>query len=244
VTELISHYLEEILMNRSAPERTRIKQLLYTAFFSAMTLVLLGGCMPAALVGGGVAGTVVALDRRTVGTQTEDTTLGFRGESIARSIVGSQGRVSVNSYNRIILMTGEVPDEGMKIRVESEIAKLPNVRKIVNELEIMPVSTLRSRTNDSMLSAKVSASFLEASDVYYSSIKAVTTRGHVYLMGLVTEREGNRAAEVASSIPGVVRVSKVFEHISEHELEQIQAQRAPDPPPPAPHTYQNPNHYQ
>jgi len=126
----------------------------------------------------------------------------------------------------LVLITGEVPNEGMKTRVASEVAQIPNVRNVINQLEIAAPSSLSSRSNDSLITAKVTASFLDAKDLYSNSLKTVTERGTVYLMGRVTEREGNRAAEVASGVPGVQRVVKVFEHISEEELSRMKAQNS------------------
>jgi len=224
-------------MNRDNERMSRMKQFCSTVLLCALAALLLGGCMPATLVSGGVTGVMIAKDRRTVGTQTEDTTIGYKSESVANAIVGPQGRVMANSFNKLVLLTGEVPDEGMKIRVGAEVAQITNVRRVVNELEIMPAASFGTRAGDRMTTTKVSASFLEASDVYSQALKAITVRGNVYLLGMVTEREGIRAAEIASSVSGVQRVIKVFEYISEEELERIQAQSTPDPVAPQPSIY-------
>lgn len=192
----------------------------------AMALTL-SACVPTMLVGGGVAGTVAATDRRTFGTQTEDRTIGFKGEALADAIVGGQGHVSVTSFNRMALVTGEVPNAGMKTRVASEIAQIPNVRNVINMLEVAPPAGFASRSDDSMITAKVAASFVDTQGLYANSLKTVTERGVVYLMGRVTQREGDLAASVASGVPGVKRVVKVFEHISEEELAGMKAQEAP-----------------
>lgn len=218
------HYLEEILMSKKSAAVTRWKRFLGLCLLCGTAPLVLQACMPTVIVGGGVAGTMAASDRRTFGTQTEDRTIGFKGESVADSIVGGQGHVSVTSFNRMVLITGEVPNEGMKTRVASEIKQIPNVRNIINELEIAAPSSLSSRSNDSLITAKVSASFLNQEGLYANSLKTVTERGIVYLMGRVTEREGNLAAEVARGVPGVQRVVKVFEHITEEELNQMKAQ--------------------
>lgn len=192
----------------------------------AMALTL-SACVPTMLVGGGVAGTQAATDRRTFGTQTEDRMIGFKGESLADAIVGEKGHVSVTSFNRMALVTGEVPNEGMKTRVAAEVGQIPNVRNVINELEVAPPSSFASRSDDSMITAKVSASFVDTQGLYANSLKTVTERGVVYLMGRVTQREGDLAASVASGVPGVQRVVKVFEHISEEELAGMKAQEAP-----------------
>ncbi|WAW09086.1 BON domain-containing protein [Oxalobacter vibrioformis] len=211
-------------MSKESTAVTRWKRLLGICLLCSTAALVLQACMPTVIVGGGVAGTMAASDRRTFGTQTEDRTIGFKGESVADSIVGSQGHVSVTSFNRMVLITGEVPNEGMKTRVASEVKQIPNVRNIINELEIAAPSSLSSRSSDSLITAKVAASFLNTDGLYANSLKTVTERGNVYLMGRVTEREGNLAAEVARGVPGVQRVIKVFEHISEEELDQMKAQ--------------------
>ena len=216
-------------MGRLGERRGRMKRLYSAVLVCGLAALLLGGCMPTAIVSGGMTGVMIAKDRRTLGTQAEDKAIGFKSESVASGIVGPRGRVMANSFNRLVLLTGEVPDEGMKIRVGAEVAQVDNVRRVVNELEIMPTATFGTRTSDRMTTTKVSASFMEASDVYSQALKAITVRGNVYLLGMVTEREGIRAAEIASSVSGVQRVVKVFEYITEEELERIQAQSTPDP---------------
>lgn len=211
-------------MSKENTAITRWKRFFGLCLLCGTAALVLEACMPTVIVGGGVAGTMAASDRRTFGTQTEDRTIGFKGESVADSIVGSQGHVNVTSFNRMVLITGEVQNEGMKTRVASEVKQIPNVRSIINELEIAAPSSLSSRSNDSLITAKVTASFLNAERLYANSLKTITERGIVYLMGRVTEREGNLAAEVARSVSGVQRVVKVFEHISEEELEQMKAQ--------------------
>ena len=215
-------------MNRQGRGKGRLAPFFRGCLLCGAMALTLSACVPTMLVGGGVAGTVAATDRRTFGTQTEDRTIGFKGESLADAIVGGQGHVSVTSFNRIALVTGEVPNEGMRTRVASEVGQIPNVRNVVNELEIAPPSSFASRSDDSMITAKVSASFVDTQGLYANSLKTVTERGVVYLMGRVTQREGNLAASVASGVPGVRRVVKVFEHISEEELAGMKAQEAPD----------------
>lgn len=213
-------------MNNQHSPLSYWKRFIATLLMSCSAILLLQACVPTMLVSGGVAGTIAATDRRTFGTQAEDKTIGFKGESIADAIVGDQGHINVTSFNLLVLITGEVPNEGMKARVASEIAQIPNVRNVVNELEIAPPSSLSSRSSDSIITAKVAASFFDTDGLYSNSLKTVTERGIVYLMGRVTENEGNKAAEVASGVPGVQRVIKVFEHISEAELARMKAQQA------------------
>jgi len=174
-------------------------------------------------VGGAVMGTLAATDRRTLGAQTEDKTIIVKAETRIPSLVGDAGHVNVTSFNRKVLITGEVRDDAMKAAVEREVSAIEGVESIVNELAVMGTSSFTSRSNDTLITGKVKASFVDTKDLYASSIKVVTERGVVYLMGRVTSREGNLAASVASGVSGVQKVVKVFEYISDEELRQLTA---------------------
>lgn len=200
--------------------RTRWKRPLMTAVLCGATIMALQGCVEMA-VGSAVVGTLAATDRRTFGAQTEDKAILFKGETRIPRIVGDAGHVNVTSFNRKVLLTGEVRDEGMKAAVEREVAAIEGVQSIVNDLEIGPVSSFSSRSNDSLITGKVKASFVDAKDLYANSIKVVTENGTVYMMGRVTQREGNHAADVARGVSGVRKVVKVFEYISEEDLRQM-----------------------
>ena len=206
---------------------TRLKRPLAMTVLCGAMVTALQGCVEMA-VGSAVVGTLAATDRRTFGAQTEDKAILFKGETRIPRIVGDAGHVNVTSFNRKVLITGEVRDEAMKAAVEREVAAIEGVQSIVNDLEIAPVSSFSSRSNDSLITGKVKASFVDAKDLYANSIKVVTERGNVYLMGRVTQREGQLAAEVARGISGVKKVVKVFEYITEEDLKQMT--RASDDP--------------
>jgi osmotically-inducible protein OsmY len=172
-------------------------------------------------IGTAVVGTLAATDRRTFGAQTEDKTITLKGETRVANLVGNAGHVNVASFNRKVLLTGEVRDEAMKAAVEREVGAIENVASIVNELEVLGNSSFASRSNDTLITGKVKASFVDARDLYANSIKVVTERGVVYLMGRVTQREGHLAGEVARGVSGVQKVVKVFEYISEDDLRQL-----------------------
>ena len=192
-----------------------------------MTIVLCGamaaslqGCIEMA-VGSAVMGTLAATDRRTFGAQTEDKAILVKGEARIPNVVGGAGHVNVTSFNRKVLLTGEVRDEAMKAAVEREVAAIEGVQSIVNELEVAGVSSFTSRSNDTLITGRVKAAFVDNKELYANSIKVVTERGIVYLMGRVTSREGQLAAEVARNVSGVQKVVKVFEYISEEDLKQL-----------------------
>jgi osmotically-inducible protein OsmY len=142
------------------------------------------------------------------------------------SEVAPSGHVNVTSYNRMVLITGEVASETDRRAVEQVIGRIENVRSVVNEVAVMGNTSLTARSNDTVLSGKVKASFVDAQDLQANALKVVTERGTVYLMGRVTEREAGRAADVARAVSGVQKVIRVFEIISEAELANLQPKPA------------------
>ena len=187
---------------------------------------LMSACAPL-LVGGAVVGTsMVVTDRRTSGTQLEDQSIELKAKTRVREAVGERGHVNITSYNRTVLLTGEVAADVDKVAVEQAVAKIEGVRTVVNELAVMGSSSIASRSNDAVLTSKVKASYIDAKDVFANAIKVTTERGTVYLMGRVTEREANRASDIARGVAGVQKVVKVFEVITEAELADIQPKQA------------------
>jgi osmotically-inducible protein OsmY len=178
---------------------------------------LMSGC--AVLVGGAIVGSsMVATDRRTSGTQLEDQSIEFKSIKRIGDVIGDRGHLNVTSYNRLVLITGEVPTEADKASVEQAVARIDNVRSVINEVGVAVPSSIGTRSNDTLLTSKVKASMVDAKDVQAGAYKVVTERGAVYLMGRVTEREATRAAEIARGVSGVVKVVKVFEVVTESEL--------------------------
>jgi osmotically-inducible protein OsmY len=188
----------------------------------AVAAALLSGC--AALVVGGavVGGALVATDRRSTGSQVDDETIEVKANGRMNEAFGDRARVSTTSYNRMVLLTGEVPTEGDKTTAEQVVARVDNVQSVVNELTVGPLNTFGERTKDTFVTTKVKASLVDAKDLFAHSVKVITHRGTVYLMGRVTEREANRASEVARGVSGVVKVVRVFEVLTESELASTQ----------------------
>lgn len=183
---------------------------------------LMSACAPL-LVGGAVMGTsLMVTDRRTSGTQVEDQSIELKAMTRTREAVGERGHVNATSYNRTLLLTGEVAADTDKVAVEQAVAKIEGVRTVVNELVVAGSSSLAARSNDAILTSKVKASFIDAKDVFANAIKVVSERGTVYLMGRVTEREANRASDIARGVSGVQKVVRVFEVITEAELADLQ----------------------
>ncbi len=198
----------------------RVKRPLAVIALCGAVSVSLQGCIEM-MIGGAVMGTIAATDRRTFGAQTEDKAIAIKGETRLANLVGSGGHVNVASFNRQVLLTGEVRDEEMKAAVGRETEAIEGVKAVVNELEIAGASSYTSRSSDTLITGKVKASFVDTQDLYANSIKVVTERGTVYLMGRVTQREGALAARVASGVNGVHKVVKVFDYISEQELKDL-----------------------
>ena len=199
--------------------------------------VLLSVCLGAALsacapmmVGGAVMGTLMATDRRTSGMQLEDEGIELKGASRIRESLGERGHVNVSSYNRQVLLTGEVPSAQDKQAVEQILSKVENVRSVVNELGVQENTSLSQRSSDALVTGKVKASMVDAQDLFANSFKVVTERGTTYLMGRVTQREANRATDLVRSIEGVKRVVRVVEIISEEELQRLQPKPATTEP--------------
>ena len=196
----------------------KLQRPLAAALLCAGVTFALQGCV-GLMVGGAVVGGLSATDRRTLGAQTEDAAIAVKGGNrIGKLVEGSH--VNVNSFNRKVLLTGEVKDEQMKEAVGREAAAIEGVQSVANELEISGQSSFTSRSNDALITTKVKASLVDNKVLYVNAFKVVTEHGVVYLMGRVTEKEGALAAEIARGVSGVQKVVKIFEYISEDELKQ------------------------
>jgi osmotically-inducible protein OsmY len=204
---------------RRAPvaSAARWQRPLLAALATASAVLALSACAPLIIGGAMVGGSLMAIDRRTSGAQIEDQAIELKAASRARE-QATLGNINVVSFNRLLLVTGQVPTEGDRQKIGEALAKVDNVREVVNELAVTTNSLLGDNSRDSLISTKVKATLLDAKDLQAHAIKVVTERNVVYLMGLVTEREANRAAEVARSVAGVEKVVRVFELISEAEL--------------------------
>ncbi len=190
----------------------------------ATTLVAstLSGCIGLAATGAAV-GVLAATDRRTLGAQTDDQAIELKAFGRVQEAVKNAGGVSVTSYNRRVLLTGQVLDTAAKQNAERAIAAIDGVRQIHNELAVSGRSGLGTNANDTLTTTKIKAAFVDARDVQTNTIKVVTEQGVAYLMGLLTQEEANRAAQVASRVGGVQRVVTVFEVVSQEELKRIEA---------------------
>ena len=204
--------------------KRNLQSLVLTGTLAVVALSGLSACAPL-LVGGAVMTGVVATDRRTTGSQVEDEGIELKVASAIRQELGDSVHLNVTSYNKRVLMTGEVRTQALKERAEKLAQSQENVGDVINDLAVMLPSSLTQRSKDTIITGQVKAAFLDAKDLQVNTLKVVTERGIVYLMGRVTPRESKRATEVARTISGVAKVVRAFEEISEAELQRLS--RAP-----------------
>jgi len=183
---------------------------LLDALFALLSVLLLSGC-PAAIVGAGALTYGVAEDRRTSGTMIDDDNIETRVSRGVRERYGENTHVNVTSFNRSVLLTGEVPEDARKADIEKLAQGAGNVRNIANELQVGPPSSLGARANDSYITTKVKGRLLDANKVNPIHVKVVTEAGVVYLMGIVTEQEAADAVDVARNTGGVIKVVRIFD---------------------------------
>ena len=194
--------------------------LLVSALAAALLAGSLSACAPL-ILGGAAVGAMVTFDRRTSGAQLEDEGIELRSGSRLREALADRAHVNINSYNRQVLLTGEVPNEQDKALAEQIVSKVDNVKGVINDLAVLGNTTLAARSNDVLITGKVKASLVDASDLYVGAFKVVTERGVVYLMGRVTQREADKATQIARNVGGVQRVVRIFEIITEEELRRM-----------------------
>ncbi|TRZ67596.1 MAG: BON domain-containing protein [Rhodocyclaceae bacterium] len=192
----------------------------YVWILLAGLLPILAGCFGATVVGVG-AGALMAADRRPSETFVTDESIELRTGNRIREMLAGRTNVNVTSYNRAVLLTGEVPDAAARSQVEKIASGVPNVKAISNEVQIAGVSTLGARSNDAYITSKVKARFIDANKFAVIHVKVVTEAGTVYLLGMVTPRESDDAVEIARTTGGVQRVVRMFEIIPEEQARQL-----------------------
>ncbi len=213
-------------MTTSRVAQTLVRTTLLIALSAALAASL-QGCVLAvagAAVGGGA---LIGTDRRTLGTQTEDREIQIKAASQIRSGLPDEAHVNVTVFNRRVLLTGEVPNNASKQRAEEIVRAINNVNAIVNELAVQPAATLSDRTNDSYLEGRVKSALIAEKGISANDFKVVCERGNLYLMGLVTVTEGNVGADVASRVPGVAQVVKVFQYIKPADAPALSSSGVP-----------------
>lgn len=208
-------------MNANRVTKTLVRAML-AAGMAASLAVTLQGCV-LAVAGAAGGGALMATDRRTLGTQTEDREIQVKAYSQTATDLPDAAHVDVTVFNRRVLLTGEVPDDASKQNAEAIAKAINNVDAVINELSVEPKSSFSTRANDSYLVARVKTALIEEKGISANDFKVVSERGNVYLMGLVTQAEGNVGADVASRVPGVMQVVKVFQYIKPEDAQAVAA---------------------
>lgn len=186
----------------------------------ACATVTLSGCVPLVATGIG-AGTLMVADRRSSGAYVEDEAIEWKTRNRMGEYFGSRVHVSPTSYNRNLLLTGEVPDAATRAEAERLAAAVTNVRTVSNELQIAGASGLSARSNDAYITSKIKARFVEAGKFAPNYVKVVTEAGTVFLLGIVTQAEADAATEIARTTGGVQKVVKIFEYITADQARQL-----------------------
>ena len=208
----------------------KMQKTITLALLSASVVTALSACAPL-IIGGAVVGSMMAIDRRTAGTQIEDEGIELRAASALRTTLGDRVHVNITSFNRQVLVTGEALTALDRQQVEQVVGRMENVRSVVNEVAVMGHTSLSQRSSDVLVTSKVKAGLVDARDLSVNAFKVVTERGTTYLMGRVTKREADRATEIARGTNGVLKVVRMLETISEDELRVLQPAPKPTPKP-------------
>lgn len=193
------------------------RSFLMNAFYKLVLASVLSSqiiaCVPV-IVGGAAAGGAVAADRRTSGIYVEDENIELKAVKHMETTLGEAAHVNVTSYNRNVLLTGEVPDQAAKASAENFVKSIQNVRAITNEIVVGPKTSISSRSNDTYLTSKVKTKFVTENQFPANIVKIVTENSVVYLLGIVNKTEADAAAEIARNTDGVDKVVKVFEYVN------------------------------
>ena len=207
------------------PVRYLLKDSMHRFLLTAAAAVVLGSslsaCVPLVIGGAALGGAFVATDRRTSGAQLEDEGIELRANNRIGQSMSENAHVNVTSYNRQVLLTGEVPTAADQQKLQELVLKVENVRSVVNEVAVLGASSLTQRSSDTLITGKVKATLVDAKDVQSNTFKVTTERGVVYLMGRVSLREANRATDLARSISGVQKVVRVFDILTDDELQRL-----------------------
>ena len=184
-------------------------------------LPLLQGCVPVVLAGGAAAGVMSAHDRRSTGVQTDDETTEWKAAQHVPEKFKAFSHLNFTSYNRRVLITGEVPSEEAKAIIGEQTGKLEGVKEVFNEVNIAGASSLGNRSNDSYITSKLKARLVDSNQLSANHVKVVTENGVAYLMGIVNDREAKVAVAIARTTDGVRKVVNVMEVVTEGDTRRI-----------------------
>ena len=220
----LAPYSQEILQAEQPSSRRRASQRALLAATLALGLPVLSGCFPLAVTGAAV-GTMAVIDRRTLGAQTEDQSIELKALRNLNQVFANGGAsVTVTSFNRRVLLAGQAASEEDRRRAEDIVRNsADNIVELYNEVEIGPTASFSTHTRDTGLTARVKTALVRERDLPANAVKVISEASTVYLMGLVTQDEGDRAAYLSARVPGATRVVTMFEYLSPEELARIQA---------------------
>ncbi|WP_293994270.1 BON domain-containing protein [Sphaerotilus sp.] len=199
----------------------RLNTTLAALIGAAALCTSLTGCAPLLVGGAAMGGAMVVTDRRSSGVQLEDETIELKANQRVRATAGERSHVNVTSYQRQVLLTGEVYNEADKAAIEQAITRIDGVKSVVNELAVMWPTSTSDRSRDLLLVGKIKATFVDTAGLSANAFTVVAERGVVYLMGRVTEEEAGRAIGLARSVPGVAKVVRLVETITPEQLKNI-----------------------
>ena len=202
-------------MTRTRSPAIRASSVAQRILAAIMLAGILQGCAPV-IVAGAAAGAAVVHDRRTLGSMVNDTTVELKATGILDTEPQFKGKihVSVTSVNGIVLLTGQAPTPDLRDQILAKIRTIPSIRRIINEIQIAPPSTLADRAQDTWITTEVKARFLATKGLDPTRVKVVTSDSNVYLMGLVRQQEGQLATNAAANVRGVARVVELFEYVN------------------------------
>lgn len=196
------------------------KHLIAGLLLGSTLLPLLQGCVPV-VAAGVTTGVLATFDRRSLGTQTEDETIEWKASARVKEKFGDQVHLNLTSYNRKVLLTGEVASAEIKAEIERIVSDVANVQGVYNELAVADMTTYSARSNDAYITSKVKGRFIDANRFNIVHVKVVTEAGAVYLLGLVAQREADAAVELARTTSGVKKVVNLMEIVSDTKAREL-----------------------
>ncbi len=201
------------------------KNLIASLLLGAILIPTLQGCVTV-VAAGVTAGAIAAFDRRSVGTQTEDESIEWKSTAQVGDKLGDKGHLNFTSFNRKVLISGEVPNEEAKNEAETIVSGINNVQGVYNELVVGPNSSFSERSNDSYITSKVKGNFVDSGKFNPIHVKVVTEAGVVFLLGMVTQPEADAAIRAASYTSGVKKVDNLLEIITPAKARELDIAQA------------------
>lgn len=176
-----------------------------------LAVLLLQGCA-AVVVGSAAVATKSATDPRTVGTQVDDSTLELRvSNALAKDEqIKNEAHIVATAYQGKVLLTGQAPTSDVASRARQITAGVEGANEVYNEIRIGPKVSLGTSSSDTWITTKIRSQLLGSDQVKSSNVKVTTENGEVFLLGLVTQREAQAAADIASRVSGVKHVTTAF----------------------------------